>query len=97
MKKEICNAYTELNDPAIQRERFEQQAKDRAAGDDEAPPTDEAFCTALEYGLPPTGGWGLGVDRLTMFLTDSNNIKVRIYLIINFKKLTLKIAICKIV
>ncbi|XP_038223117.1 lysine--tRNA ligase isoform X1 [Zerene cesonia] len=75
MKKEICNAYTELNDPATQRERFEQQAKDRAAGDDEAPPTDEAFCTALEYGLPPTGGWGLGVDRLTMFLTDSNNIK----------------------
>ncbi|CAG9784316.1 unnamed protein product [Diatraea saccharalis] len=75
MKKEICNAYTELNDPATQRERFIQQAKDRAAGDDEAPPTDEAFCTALEYGLPPTGGWGLGVDRLTMFLTDSNNIK----------------------
>ncbi|XP_026757280.2 lysine--tRNA ligase isoform X2 [Galleria mellonella] len=75
MKKEVCNAYTELNDPATQRERFEQQAKDRAAGDDEAPPTDEAFCTALEYGLPPTGGWGLGIDRLTMFLTDSNNIK----------------------
>ncbi|XP_059060401.1 lysine--tRNA ligase isoform X2 [Achroia grisella] len=75
MKKEICNAYTELNDPATQRERFEQQAKDRAAGDDEAPPTDEGFCTALEYGLPPTGGWGLGIDRLTMFLTDSNNIK----------------------
>lgn len=76
MKKEVCNAYTELNDPATQRERFEQQAKDRAAGDDETPPTDEAFCTALEYGLPPTAGWGLGVDRLTMFLTDSNNIKV---------------------
>ncbi|CAH0725955.1 unnamed protein product, partial [Brenthis ino] len=75
MKKEICNAYTELNDPATQRERFEQQAKDRAAGDDETPPTDEAFCTALEYGLPPTAGWGLGVDRLTMFLTDANNIK----------------------
>lgn len=75
MKKEICNAYTELNDPATQRERFEQQAKDRAAGDDETPPTDEAFCTALEYGLPPTAGWGLGIDRLTMFLTDSNNIK----------------------
>ncbi|CAG9099209.1 Lysine--tRNA ligase [Plutella xylostella] len=75
MKKEVCNAYTELNDPATQRERFEQQAKDRAAGDDEAPPTDEAFCTALEYGLPPTAGWGLGVDRFTMFLTDSNNIK----------------------
>lgn len=75
MKKEICNAYTELNDPATQRERFEQQTKDRAAGDDEAPPTDEGFCTALEYGLPPTAGWGLGVDRLTMFLTNSNNIK----------------------
>lgn len=78
MKKEVCNAYTELNDPATQRERFEQQAKDRAAGDDEAPPTDEAFCTALEYGLPPTGGWGLGIDRLTMFLTDANNIKVSV-------------------
>ncbi|XP_026487426.1 lysine--tRNA ligase isoform X1 [Vanessa tameamea] len=75
MKKEVCNAYTELNDPATQRERFEQQAKDRAAGDDETPPTDEAFCTALEYGLPPTGGWGMGIDRLTMFLTDCNNIK----------------------
>ncbi|KAK0088930.1 hypothetical protein PV326_004672 [Microctonus aethiopoides] len=75
MKKEVCNAYTELNDPLVQRERFEQQAKDKAAGDDEAQMVDETFCTALEYGLPPTGGWGLGVDRLTMFLTDSNNIK----------------------
>lgn len=75
MKKEICNAYTELNDPAVQRQRFEQQAKDKAAGDDEAQMVDETFCTALEYGLPPTGGWGLGVDRLTMFLTDANNIK----------------------
>ncbi|GBP66565.1 Lysine--tRNA ligase [Eumeta japonica] len=65
----------QANFVAVQRERFEQQSKDRAAGDDEAPPTDEGFCTALEYGLPPTGGWGLGVDRLTMFLTDSNNIK----------------------
>lgn len=78
MKKEICNAYTELNDPETQRERFEQQAKDRAAGDDEAPPCDDGFCTALEYGLPPTGGWGMGIDRLTMFLTDSNNIKASI-------------------
>ncbi|KAG5311790.1 SYK ligase, partial [Acromyrmex insinuator] len=75
MKKEICNAYTELNDPIIQRERFEQQAKDKAAGDEEAQSVDENFCTALEYGLPPTAGWGMGIDRLTMFLTDSNNIK----------------------
>jgi len=74
-KKEVCNAYTELNDPAVQRSRFEQQAKDKAAGDDEAMFVDENFCTALEYGLPPTGGWGMGIDRLTMFLTDSNNIK----------------------
>ncbi|XP_013785145.1 lysine--tRNA ligase-like isoform X2 [Limulus polyphemus] len=75
MKKEVCNAYTELNDPVVQRERFEQQAKDKAAGDDEAQMIDENFCTALEYGLPPTAGWGLGVDRMTMILTDSNNIK----------------------
>lgn len=78
MKKEICNAYTELNDPVVQRQRFEQQANDKAAGDDEAQLVDENFCTALEYGLPPTGGWGLGVDRLTMFLTDNNNIKVSV-------------------
>lgn len=74
-KKEICNAYTELNDPAVQRERFEQQAADKAAGDEEAQCIDETFCNALEYGLPPTAGWGMGIDRLTMFLTDSNNIK----------------------
>ncbi|XP_078045606.1 lysyl-tRNA synthetase isoform X1 [Augochlora pura] len=75
MKKEVCNAYTELNDPMVQRERFEEQAKDKAAGDDEAQLIDENFCTALEYGLPPTAGWGMGIDRLTMFFTDANNIK----------------------
>lgn len=51
-------------------------------GDDEAQPPDEAFCTALEYGLPPTAGWGIGIDRLTMFLADKNNIKVMIIMII---------------
>uniref|UniRef100_A0A8C5ZJE7 Lysine--tRNA ligase n=1 Tax=Marmota marmota marmota TaxID=9994 RepID=A0A8C5ZJE7_MARMA len=75
MKKEICNAYTELNDPMRQRQLFEEQAKAKAAGDDEAMFIDENFCTALEYGLPPTAGWGMGIDRITMFLTDSNNIK----------------------
>ncbi|WVZ09610.1 hypothetical protein V8G54_014140 [Vigna mungo] len=74
-KHELCNAYTELNDPAVQRQRFAEQLKDRQSGDDEAMALDETFCTALEYGLPPTGGWGLGIDRLTMLLTDSQNIK----------------------
>eukprot|EP00123_Amoebidium_parasiticum_P011875 comp20956_c1_seq1/m.28036 comp20956_c1_seq1/g.28036 ORF comp20956_c1_seq1/g.28036 comp20956_c1_seq1/m.28036 type:complete len:592 (-) comp20956_c1_seq1:83-1858(-) len=73
--KEICNAYTELNDPMVQRERFAQQAKDKDAGDEEAQMIDETFCRSLEFGLPPTGGWGMGIDRVAMFLTDSNNIK----------------------
>jgi lysyl-tRNA synthetase class 2 len=75
VRKELCNAYTELNDPRIQRERFVEQMKDKAQGDDEAQPHDEEFCHALEYGLPPTGGWGLGVDRLCMFLTGNNSIR----------------------
>lgn len=74
-KKEIANAYTELNDPFDQRERFDEQARQKSAGDDEAQLIDETFCQALEYGLPPTGGWGCGIDRITMFLTDSNSIK----------------------
>lgn len=72
---EVCNAYTELNDPVVQRERFKDQLKDVAAGDDEAMQVDETFCKALEYGLPPTGGWGMGVDRMAMLLSDSQNIK----------------------
>ncbi|KAF2539355.1 hypothetical protein F2Q68_00023200 [Brassica cretica] len=72
---ELCNAYTELNDPVVQRQRFADQLKDRQSGDDEAMAMDESFCTALEYGLPPTGGWGIGIDRLAMLLTDSQNIK----------------------
>jgi len=73
--KEICNAYTELNDPFEQRLRFEEQVRQKEQGDDEAQPIDEVFIDALEHGLAPTGGWGLGVDRLVMFLTDSTNIK----------------------
>jgi len=74
-KKEIANAYTELNNPMVQAERFEQQQLDKLVGDDEAQPFDHDYVTALEYGLPPTGGWGLGIDRLTMFLTNNYNIK----------------------
>lgn len=73
--KEICNAYTELNDPFDQRQRFEEQARQKAQGDDEAQMVDETFCNALEYGLPPTAGWGCGIDRLAMFLTNSNTIR----------------------
>ncbi|KAI7367997.1 Lysine--tRNA ligase [Hortaea werneckii] len=74
-KKEIVNAYTELNDPFDQRLRFEEQARQKAQGDDEAQVLDEGFLTALEYGLPPTGGWGMGIDRMVMFLTNNYSIK----------------------
>merc|ERR1719456_100488 len=73
--KEICNAYTELNDPVRQRNCFLGQMKAKAEGDDEAQGYDEGFCTALEYGLPPTAGWGMGIDRMTMFLADHNSIR----------------------
>ncbi|OKL56293.1 Lysine--tRNA ligase, cytoplasmic [Talaromyces atroroseus] len=74
-KKEIVNAYTELNDPFDQRLRFEEQARQKSQGDDEAQLIDENFCTSLEYGLPPTGGWGMGIDRLVMFLSNNYSIK----------------------
>jgi len=75
LEREVCNAYTELNDPFEQRRRFEQQSRDKSAGDEEAQGIDEGFCTALEYGMPPAGGWGIGIDRLVMMLTGAQNIR----------------------
>jgi lysyl-tRNA synthetase class 2 len=73
--EEVANAYSEQNDPDVQRRHFEAQAKQRQAGDEEAMPADEEFVIALEHGMPPAGGLGIGVDRLTMILTGTDSIR----------------------
>ena len=72
---EFSNAFTELNDPDEQRARFEQQQRDEAAGDEETQPYDEDYVRALEHGMPPTGGIGVGIDRLVMILTGSTSVR----------------------
>ena len=75
LAQEVGNAFSEINDPIDQRERFEAQMQLKAAGDDEAMPLDEDFLRALEYGMPPTGGFGGGIDRMAMIFTGADSIR----------------------